>query len=58
MESLNTEIKYHFIREEVNNKNIEVKYCSTDMIAMMLTKGLSKEKFQKLRQLAGVKQSD
>ena len=57
--SKHIEIKYHFIREQVNNKNIEVKYCSTDnMIADMLTKGLSKEKFHKLRQLAGVTQSD
>ena len=57
--SKHIEIKYHFIREQVINKNIEVKYCSTDnMIADMLTKGLSKEKFQKLRQLAGVTQSD
>ena len=48
-------IKYHFIREQVNDNNIELKYCQTsEMIADMLTKGLGKVKFEKLRQMAGV----
>ena len=48
-------IKYHFIRERVNNKEIVLKYCRTDdMIADILTKGLGKIKFQKLREMAGV----
>ena len=50
------EIKYHFIREKVHDGIIELKYCKTnDMIADILTKGLSFEKFARLRDLAGVK---
>ena len=48
-------IKHHFIREQVADGNIELKYCPTeDMIADMLTKGLQRERFVKLRQSAGV----
>ena len=48
-------IKYHFIREQVEKKAVELKYCPTEeMVADMLTKGLAKEQFQKLRPLAGV----
>ena len=48
-------IKYHFVREQVNNKNIALKYCRTsDMIADMLTKGLGRIQFEKLRKMAGV----
>ena len=48
-------IKYHFIREQVNNNNIELKYCQTsEMITDMLTKGLRKIKFEKLREMAGI----
>ena len=48
-------IKYHFVREQVNNNVIELKYCPTqDMIADMFTKGLDKTKTVKLRELAGV----
>ena len=51
------EIKYHFIREKVLDETIELKYCPTnDMIADMLTKGLSHDKFARLRDLAGVKE--
>ena len=50
-------IKYHFIREQVCNNNVELKYCRTNnMIADMLTKGLHGEQFAKLRHMAGVKQ--
>ena len=49
------DIRYHFIREQVNNQNIELKYCPTNnMIADMLTKCLGKETFEKLRTLAGL----
>ena len=35
-------IKYHFIREQVNDGRVMLKYCPTqDMIADMLTKGFS-----------------
>ena len=48
-------IKYHFIREQVYDNNIKLKYCQTsDMIADMLTKGLGKIKFEKLRELTGI----
>ena len=37
-------IKYHYIREEVNNRRVELNYCPTeDMIADVLTKGVSRE---------------
>ena len=51
------DIKYHFIREQVHNGNIELEYCRTsEMIADMLTKGLGRVQLQKLRELAGVKE--
>ena len=50
-------IKYHFIRDEVKKRKIDVQYCKTeDMIADMLTKGLYAERFIKLREMAGVKE--
>ena len=50
------DIKYHFVREQVANGSIEVKYCrSEDMVADMMTKGLSFVQFTKLRAMAGVK---
>ena len=50
------DIKYHFVREQVVNGNIKVKYCkSEDMIADMLTKGLSYVQFDKLREMTGLK---
>ena len=48
-------IKYYFIRYQVNEGVIDLKYCPTqDMVADMLTKGLSKERFTKLCSMAGV----
>ena len=48
-------IKYHFVRDHVIEGAVKLKYCPTkDMIADMLTKGLSKDKFIKLRKMAGV----
>ena len=50
-------IKYHFIRDQVENNNVELRYCRTnDMIADMLTKGLNGEQFAKLRHMAGVRE--
>ena len=52
--SKHIEIKYHFIREQVN-KTIELKYCQmSNMVADMLTKGLGKERFKKLQELSGL----
>lgn len=43
-------IDYHFVRELVQNKNIQVTYISTwDQIADILTKGLAGPRFSTLR---------
>ena len=53
------DIKYHFIREEVNAGHIKLKYCPTDeMTADMSTKPLSGEQFCKLRTKAGLSQRE
>ena len=40
---------YHFIREKVNDKSINVKYCSTDQVlADVVTKSLQRQTFQKI----------
>ena len=53
------DIRYHYIRQEINDKRIQVVYCSTDkMIADILTKGLGKPKFETCRDLLGVGQSN
>ena len=39
----------------MSNDNIKLKYCQTgNMIADMLTKGLGRIQFEKLREMAGV----
>jgi hypothetical protein len=39
------DIRHHFIRERIESGDVEVAFCGTDdMIADVLTKGLSKEK--------------
>ena len=48
-------IKYYFIREQVNNNNIKLKYCQmSEMIVDILTKGLGRIKLEKLREMAGI----
>uniref|UniRef100_A0A1X7TJD0 Copia protein n=1 Tax=Amphimedon queenslandica TaxID=400682 RepID=A0A1X7TJD0_AMPQE len=50
-------IKYHYARQQVKEGNIEIVYCPTEeMVADMLTKGLSQDKFVKFREMAGVKE--
>jgi len=50
------EIQYYFIREPVSKGVVQLKYRPTnDMIADMLTIGLSKEQLAKLLHLAGVR---
>ena len=50
-------IKYHFIREVVENNEIELKYCKTDeQIVDIFTKALPKEKFLYLSEMLGVQQ--
>ena len=49
------DIKHHFIREQVNNNIVKIKYCPTEeMVADIFTKGLSCEQFCKLRKKAGI----
>ena len=49
------DIKYHFIREKIDNMEIALKYCpAEEMIADTLTKPLGKIKFQRFRGLMGV----
>ena len=54
------DIKYHYVLEKVVDTTIELQYCPTsDMIADILTKGLTYDKFSRFRALSGVKkQSD
>ena len=48
-------IKYHFIREQVENGNVELSYYRTEeMVADMLTKGLGREQLRKLRKMSGL----
>eukprot|EP00794_Sanderia_malayensis_P002751 gene2751-biopygen2271 len=50
------DVKYHFIRETITNKQIEIEYCETNkMIADVMTKGLPKGKFQELCLSMGIK---
>ena len=49
------DIKYHFVRELVENGQVRLTYCPTEnMIADMLTKGLTKDKLCKIRNMAGM----
>ena len=49
------DIAHHFVRERVKTKTIDVTHCpSKEMIADILTKGIPKFQFEKLRDLLGV----
>ena len=49
------DIKFHFIRETIENNQVQLIYCPTEnMIADVLTKGLSKPRFEELRSKMGV----
>ena len=48
-------IKFHFVREQVSNGKVCLKYCPTeDMLADMLTKAVGPEKLNRLRRLCGM----
>ena len=49
------QIKYHFLREQVAEKNIRVEYVGTkEQVADIFTKPLPWEAFEHLRQILGV----
>ena len=49
------DIRHHFIREQVSRGTVQLKYCpTTEMTADILTKGLSRETFSKLRAKSGL----
>ena len=49
------DISHHFVRERVKSKEIDVVHCpSKDMVADVLTKGIPRVQFYKLRDLLGV----
>ena len=48
-------LRHHFVREKVNEGLVELKYCPTErMVADMLTKGLPRAVFEKLREDTGI----
>jgi len=50
------DMKYHYVRELVKDDKIELRYCETgNMIADMMTKGIAKTQFEKLRSMIGLK---
>ncbi|KAF2344864.1 Reverse transcriptase RNA-dependent DNA polymerase [Trinorchestia longiramus] len=53
--SKHIDIKFHYFRDLVRNKEIDLVYClSNDMLVDIFTKGLSTEKFSRLRRKLGV----
>ncbi len=53
--SKHIDIRYHYVREAIQNQKIAVRYCpSNKMIADLLTKPLPKTQFEKLRHVMGV----
>lgn len=49
------DIRHHFVREKVNDGTIQLKHCSSNqMLADMLTKGLTGTVFCRLREMAGI----
>ena len=50
------DIKYHFIRDQVEKEEIQIKYCNTEnMVADMFTKSLGRTQYNFLRDILGVK---
>lgn len=53
------DIKFHYIRDAVAEQKIHLEYCQTnEMIADILTKGLARPQFEKLRSELGVTKID
>ena len=54
--SKHIDVKFNFIRDVINDRKILVEYCPTnDMVADIFTKGLSAERFNKLRSMLGMR---
>ena len=48
-------IRFHYVRQAIEEGNIELEYCPTEvMIADIFTKPLSKQRFERLRQMMGL----
>jgi len=53
------ETKYHFLRDQVMKKKIELMYCFTkEQVANIFTKPLKQSRFEKLRDLLELKSPD
>ena len=53
--SKHIDIRYHFLREELEKKTFKLEYCNTkEMVADSFTKSLPRIQFQKLRSLMGI----
>lgn len=53
--SKHIDIKYHYIREQVNDGKIELNFCkSEDQIVDILTKPLKADLFEKFKMMLGV----
>lgn len=49
------DIKYHFVREQVQRGTLQIKYCCTkEMLADLFTKPLTRGQFEYLRSKLGI----
>jgi hypothetical protein len=49
------DVQHHFIRENIENKIIELKYCPTQyMVADILTKALARDRHELLSEIIGL----
>ena len=49
------DLRHHFIRKRVNDGEVKLTYCPTqEMVADILTKGITQQQFRNLRQRAGM----
>ena len=49
------DIQYHWVRAQIADENVDLKYVSTDkQVANKLTKALCRDKFERFRELIGL----
>ncbi|WVZ24171.1 hypothetical protein V8G54_002715 [Vigna mungo] len=54
--SKHIETRFHYLREQVDRKKLDLLHCSTeDQVADIFTKALRQNRFEKLRELLGVR---